>query len=96
MSIFQTRARPGREHDLAALAEPWESERHAQAHSFRSGEILRKLKDPRELVWIAGFESREAAHANAGSPDQDTWYCRLVEFLVDGPEFTDSEPVRDL
>lgn len=96
VTIFKTRAKPGHEGDVIALAEQWQQERRNSADGFQSGELLRNVKDPRELVWIARFESQEAAQANAGSPEQDAWYRQLVQLLEAVPTFTDSEPVRSL
>jgi len=93
-TIFATRARPGREQEVVALAEQWERERRDQARGFQGGELLRNVADPRELVWIARFESQDAARANADDPAQDAWYRRLVELLEGEPTFTDCEPVR--
>ena len=52
--------------------------------------------DPDELYVAVVFESKEAYHANAGSPEQHAQYERLVTMFDGEPEWHDGEIVHTL
>lgn len=49
--------------------------------------------DPNEVYTVAIFEDREAYFANAGSPEQDARYRRMLKSLEGEPEWHDGEVV---
>jgi len=53
--------------------------------------MLRPDRDPREVVLMAVFDTRETYRANADDPAQDRWYRGLREDLEAGPTWEDGE-----
>jgi heme-degrading monooxygenase HmoA len=53
--------------------------------------LYRSDSDPQEAWMAVIFESREAYHANASSPNQDSRYRRLRSCLEADPEWHDGE-----
>jgi quinol monooxygenase YgiN len=49
--------------------------------------------DPNEYYLVVGFESREAYHANAQSPEQHEQYLSMREWMAAEPEWHDGEIV---
>jgi quinol monooxygenase YgiN len=49
--------------------------------------------DPHEYYFAVVFESKEAYFANANTPEQDAFYRKFRELLVDDPEWHDGEVV---
>ncbi|MBF6614266.1 MAG: antibiotic biosynthesis monooxygenase [Chloroflexi bacterium] len=89
VTVFTFRAKAGEENSVLALHEEWRRDRLAKARGFVSGELLRGVKDQREFVDIARFESEEASEATANDPEQDAWYRRLVGLTEAEPVVTD-------
>lgn len=89
VTVFTFRAKAGEENSVVALHEEWRRDRLAKAKGFISGELLRGVKDQREFVDIAHFESEEASQVVANDPKQDAWYRRLVGLSEAEPIFTD-------
>jgi heme-degrading monooxygenase HmoA len=50
-------------------------------------------RDSREYYLAAVFESREAYHANAASPEQHARFMQLMQVLEAEPEWNDGEIV---
>ncbi len=55
--------------------------------------VYRMDADPDELYLTVLFESREAYHANAASPDQAARYEQLIAMMVAPPEWHDGEVI---
>jgi antibiotic biosynthesis monooxygenase (ABM) superfamily enzyme len=89
VTVFTYRAKAGRENSIVALHEEWRRDRLSRALGYLSGELLRSMKDPRDFVDIARFESEEALRAVAADPEQDVWYRRLASLTEAEPVFTD-------
>lgn len=49
--------------------------------------------DPDALILAVFFESREAYHANAASPEQHAEYLKMMQFLAEEPIWQDGEIV---
>jgi hypothetical protein len=47
-------------------------------------------------IWIARFESAEAAHANGARPEQDAWWNETVKAYDGEPTFHDTTDVDEL
>jgi quinol monooxygenase YgiN len=52
-------------------------------------------QNPDELWMAVVFENREAYHANANSPEQNTEFLKLMENLVSEPEWHDGEIILE-
>jgi heme-degrading monooxygenase HmoA len=55
--------------------------------------VYRMDADPDELYLTVLFESREAYHANAASPDQAARYEQLIALMAAPPEWHDGEVI---
>jgi hypothetical protein len=85
----------GRTHDPEALRawfETWQRELQPDAIGFLGS--TGGITDDGGVIFVARFESREAAERNAARPEQDRWW-RECEACFDGPvRFHDSEDVQ--
>lgn len=87
VSVYRVRA--GQEDAVVALHEEWRHLRKAGTDGFLSAELLRSLKDPLSFIYIARFESEEAAQSIANVPEHATWYRRLAQLVEGAQELTD-------
>jgi hypothetical protein len=80
-----------RQDELRAMAEGWREELGGGAVGWLGGTY--GFTDDDEFIGIVRFESREAAMANSGRPEQSTWAEKMMG-LMDGPvEFHDCDDV---
>lgn len=89
VTVFTYRARAGEESSVVALFDEWQRDRLPKVSGFQSGEVLRSIKDPQQFISIARFDSEAASQATANSPEQDSWYRKLVSLTEAEPVFTD-------
>jgi len=57
--------------------------------------VFRSTNDPNELWLSVVFESEEAYRKNAGSPQMDKEYRRMLEHLQDEPEWHDGHVIHE-
>jgi hypothetical protein len=80
-----------RQQELHEHLDTWRNELGPEAPGWLGGTY--GFTDDDMFVGVVRFESREAAMANSGRPDQDAWAARMME-LFDGPvEFHDCDDV---
>ncbi|HSX68996.1 hypothetical protein [Nocardioides sp.] len=80
-----------RQEEMHALLDEWRRDLAPSAHGWLGGTY--GFTDDGQLVGVVRFESREAAAANSGRPEQDAWAARM-NALMDGPmEFHDCDDV---
>jgi hypothetical protein len=80
-----------RQQELHELLDMWRNELGPTAQGWLGGTY--GFTDDDMFVGVVRFESRDAAMANSGRPEQDAWAKRMME-LFDGPvEFHDCDDV---
>jgi len=57
--------------------------------------VFRSTKDPNEVWLSVVFESEEAYRKNAGSPEMDKEYRKMLEHLQGEPEWHDGEVIHE-
>ncbi len=91
MFIQVIQGRCSRQDELHALMDEWVQELSPTAPGWLGGTY--GFTDDGMFVGVVRFESREAAMANSGRPEQDAWATRMRQ-LFDGPiEFHDCDDV---
>jgi quinol monooxygenase YgiN len=87
-TIAKMRVKPGGLEELRKWSPETERDSGALAvYAFQMDD------DPNEVYTIAVFESKEAYVANAESPEQDTRYRQMLQWLDSEPEWHDGEIV---
>jgi quinol monooxygenase YgiN len=92
-TVAHMRPKPGSEQALLDFAKQWERERKPQVKGAVGGYLFRSEKNPGEYLMVAVFEDRGSYMANANDPEQDRWYRRMRELLVEDPTWEDGEVV---
>jgi antibiotic biosynthesis monooxygenase (ABM) superfamily enzyme len=89
-TVAQMRVKAGMESEFAALSR--EIEQRA-VPGFIASFVYQMDRDSQVFFLAVVFESREAYHANAASPDQHQQFLKLMEFLESEPVWNDGEIV---
>ena len=89
VTVSAYKAKAGEEDAIIALHEDWQRHQQPHARGYLSGELLRNVKAPRELIAIMRFESQESARALANDLEQDAWYRRIVSLTENVPVLTE-------
>jgi heme-degrading monooxygenase HmoA len=90
-TIMLLRPKTGQEEAVLGLMDDWARERAPRVKGFVASYLYRNEQNPKELIGVVVFDSREDYFANADDPEQDRWYRRLVEHLEEEPRFIDGE-----
>jgi len=89
-TIARMKIKPG---SLEALQAWAESENQEQTPGHVATYIYQMDNDANELYLVVLFESREAYHANAQSPEQNEAFQHYMQYLAAEPEWHDGEIV---
>jgi heme-degrading monooxygenase HmoA len=89
-TIATMRVKPGMESQLQAEMRTYGA---LGIPGYKSTYVYRSDADPNTYYMAVVFESRDAYHANATSPEQDTRYQHLLALLEAPPEWRDGEIV---
>ncbi len=92
-TVARIRLKSGMEAQLNAEMERFQERR---VPGFIASYTYRMDADPNETYLAVVFESKEAYHANANSPDQDKSYQRLLALWDGPPEWHDGEIIHSL
>ncbi len=92
-SIFHIRVKPGQEKRLIEMLHEWEQERGPRVKGALGSFLLKKDKQPGEYIGVAIFQDKASYQANANDPEQDRWYRRMRELLLQDPLWEDGEYV---
>jgi quinol monooxygenase YgiN len=87
-TIMRARAKPGARETI----EQWLASLGANGvdpEGFHSSQLAWEDADPNRLVLIVHFRDKATYLANAGSPEQDAEYRRMLEYLEGEPEWID-------
>ena len=87
-TVARLRIKPGMEDKFRAFGEEASTNPPPGHVAFY---VYQMDADSSEYYLVAIFESKEAYHANAASPEQDAAYRKLREVLVADPEWHDGE-----
>jgi antibiotic biosynthesis monooxygenase (ABM) superfamily enzyme len=87
-TIARFQVKPGAEEKLLALGREWDS---MTIPGYKGTYIYRMDSGGGEYYMAVAFESKEAYHANAESPDQDARYQQMRGLLAADPEWHDGE-----
>ena len=91
-TVARMKAKPGTGELLAEMGRQMSEARPA---GMVGGWVYQMDADPSEYILAVAFESREAYHANAASPEQDARYQELRALLEADPEWHDGRRARD-
>lgn len=94
-TVAFVKAKPGTEAELRALNDEWERDFKPRVKGAMSGTIYRLDADPNSYIMTAVFADKASYEANANDPEQDKWYQRWRELLVDDPVWHDGEIVQN-
>jgi antibiotic biosynthesis monooxygenase (ABM) superfamily enzyme len=89
-TIAQMRVKAGKESGFAALSRDIEE---VAAPGHIASYVYQMDRDSREFFLAVIFESREAYHANAASPEQHQQFLKLMEYLESEPVWNEGEIV---
>lgn len=89
-TVAQMRVKAGMESGFAALSREIEER---TVPGFIASFVYQMDRDSRDFFLAVVFESREAYHANAASPEQHQQFLKLMEYLESEPVWNDGEIV---
>ena len=90
-TIAILKPKSGGESAIVESLETWWNERRPKIKGAISTTIYRNESNPAELLMAVVSESKEDYVANAGDPEQDQWYRRLLESLEGEPRWIDGD-----
>jgi quinol monooxygenase YgiN len=90
-TIARFQVKPGKEAELMEYSGNVESQK---IPGWVATHVYKMDNDPNEYYLAVVFESKEAYHTNANSPEQDASYRQLRELLASDPEWHDGEIVN--
>ena len=90
-TIFQMKVKPGQHRKVVEFFESWDRERKPNVQGVKANFLMKPDGKARDLIGVAVFENKEFYEANAGDPEQDSWFRRLRELLEDDPQWEDVE-----
>jgi quinol monooxygenase YgiN len=93
-TVANIRVKAGHEDGLKQLLVEWNSERVPKVNGAMPGYLFQLDRDPLDWIMVALFEDKESYTANAGDPEQDKWFRRLMEHLDGEPQWNDGEAIH--
>ncbi len=90
-TIFHMMALDGKEDELKAVFDAWESERKPNVQGVVAGYLMKTDNKPNEFIGIAVFESKELYLANGNDPAQGEWFGKVRALLQSDPVWEDGE-----
>ena len=88
-TLARMRIRPGSESALQELESEWFRTRGRSVKGAGPTYILAPDGDSVTRWLVAIFDDEASYKANANDPEQDSWYRRMREHLVEDPEWID-------
>ena len=92
-TIFHIKMKPGQEQKVVETFKEWERERQPEVKGAIGGLLLKPDNKSGELIGVAVFQDKASYMANASDPEQDKWYRKLRELLLEDPAWEDGEYV---
>jgi quinol monooxygenase YgiN len=92
-TIARLQVKPGA---LGKLQEMGQRQQANSTNGFVGGYIYQMDNDSNELYMVVMFESKEKYFANANSPEQNTEFNELMQYLEREPEWHDGEIIAQL
>jgi quinol monooxygenase YgiN len=94
-TVARFRLKPDAAPQMVALMKEYE---HLERTGIRTSSLYQMDSDPNEYYLAVMFESREAYHANAQSPEQNDRYQKMAALIDGEPKWHDGEilyPTQD-
>ncbi len=91
-TIARIHPKPGSTAAIAGLFDEWNRERRPRVAGARESFLFTPDRNPYERptqFLVAIFEDEASYRANADNPEQDAWYRRFRDRLVDDPDWSD-------
>ncbi len=93
-TIMRATVRKGRRDDFVRYMQEMESSfPELPSGGWLSSELAFEDKDPNRVLLIVRFKDRESYVRNAGRPETDANYRRMLEFFEAPPEWIDARYV---
>ena len=92
-TVARMMLKPGLEEKMQELSTSFEEARIPGAVMTT---IYRMDNNPNEIYMAVVFDSKEAYHANANSPEQNSRYEQMMQMLAAPPEWHDGEIIQQL
>lgn len=92
-TVAQLRVEDGKIEEAREVALRWERERRPNVAGFVANYTFQLDSDPRAVILVAVFDSKEAYVANAQDPEQDRWYRQLRALLEADPIWHDGQVI---
>jgi heme-degrading monooxygenase HmoA len=93
IQIVRCRVKPDAWPHIEAWLRRWEAEEAAGSVGYKGEYLLRERDDPQGCVFIALFESAEAAQAASNSPGTNAYYRDLLTLIEGEPTFVNTDVV---
>lgn len=87
-TVARMRLKPGSEDRMNEMLREYET---LDVPGYIRSTVYRLDEDSNTVYLVVEFESREAYHANASSPEQDERYRKMLEVMDGEPEWHDGE-----
>lgn len=91
-TIAKYRVKPGHDKELTADMARFED---SPPDGWRYHTVFKSTEDPNEIWLSVVFDSEEAYKRNAGSPEMDAEYRRLLQHLESEPEWHDGHVIHE-
>jgi len=92
-TVAQLRVKEGKIEEAREIALRWDRERRPKLPGFVASYTFQLDNDPRAVILVAVFDSKESYVANAQDPEQDRWYRQLRETLDADPVWHDGRVI---
>ena len=92
-TIFHMKVKPGQDQTVVELFEVWNNERKPAVDGAIAGYLMKPDEKTGEFIGVAIFRDKASYTANATDPEQDRWFSRLREALLEDPQWQDGEYV---
>lgn len=90
-TVAHIRVQSGHQEALRGIIQEWNIEHKPKVAGALAGHMFQLDRDPQEWIMVALFQDKASYEANAGDPEQDRWFRRLMEHLEGEPEWNDGE-----
>jgi hypothetical protein len=94
-TIFHMKVKSGKEAEGIACFQDWEKDRQPNADGAIGGFVMRPDNTPNTLIGVAMFRDKASYVANGQTPEQNTWFNRLMECLEEPSVWEDGEYVME-
>jgi heme-degrading monooxygenase HmoA len=94
VQVVRCRVKPGAWPQVEAWLRRWQAEEAPSSVGYKGEYLLREQDDPAGCLFIALFETAEAAQRASDSPSTTAYYQELLTLLEAEPTFTNTDVVH--